>query len=84
MELLTSNNSTIQPDAYSSAIDTTLKKKTQKYEIFFFDNIDTVKYSPYFINLKKYIKEKHIAIFPEGLYSEAFSYNDILVGLVIY
>ena len=35
MELLTSNNSTIQPDAYSSAIDTTLKKKTQKYEIFF-------------------------------------------------
>jgi len=84
MELLTSNNSTIQPDAYASAIDLLLKRKSDKYDIFFFDNVDTVRYSPYFIDLKDYLKEEHIAMYPEALKSEAFSYNNKLVGLVIY
>ena len=84
LELLTSNNSTTESDYYVSVIDMLLKKKSDKYNIYFYDNIYTPRFSNHFIDLKKYLEEEHINLYPEALKSEAFSYNDKLVGLVIY
>ena len=84
LELFISNKTTSTTDYFVSVIDTLLKKHSPKYDIYFYDNIYTIRYSQHFIDLKEYLEKEHIDLYPNVLKSEAFSYNNKLIGLVIY
>lgn len=44
-------------------VDSLFKKRSTKYDIFFYDNIYTKKFSSYFVDLNNYIDKKHIDMF---------------------
>ena len=84
LELIIKNKTAAVTDEFVSIMDTILNKKSTKYDIFFYDNIYTIRYSQDLIDLKNYLEKEHIDMYPNALKSEAFSYNNKLIGLVIY
>jgi len=87
MELvvLTPNNSTSDIENYGTTIESLLEKKSTKYDIYFFYASYSKKYNDHFINLREYLPKESIEVFDESiLQHQCTSYNNKLVGLVIY
>jgi len=68
-------------EAFGSQVEQTLKKKNNKYDIYYYDNGYTQKYGPYLLNLKKYLSKDHIGIYDPKILEMACEYDDALVGL---
>jgi len=82
LNLLTPKNSTVNRDEFFSLIDSFLQKKSNKYDIYFYDNIYTPKFEPYFLDLNKLLPKEHINLYKSIENYESYSYNNKLVGLV--
>ena len=82
LNLLTPKNSTVNRDEFFSLIDSFLQKKSNKYDIYFYDNIYTPKFEPYFLYLNKLLPKEHINLYKSIENYESYSYNNKLVGLV--
>jgi len=59
------------------------KKKSNKYDLYFYDNIYSANYGDYFLDLNEYLPKSHLNIFNYDIISNSCIYNDKLIGLVI-
>ena len=63
-------------------IEQLLKKKNNKYDIYFYDVSYGKQYSPYLIDLKKVLPEEHINMYNKYILAEICINDDKLIGLV--
>ncbi|ORX81334.1 periplasmic binding protein-like II, partial [Anaeromyces robustus] len=84
LNLLSPANSTADTVDFFSLMDSYLQKKSTRYDIYFYDLIYTTEFEHYFLNLKEWIPQDHIDMFPYAEKSESFFYNNKLVGLPVY
>jgi len=68
-------------EAYGSMVEQLLKKKSNKYDLYYFDNAYTQKYGQYLYNLRKLLPKEHIDMYHQNLLSYTCKYEDKLVGL---
>ncbi|ORX64393.1 periplasmic binding protein-like II [Anaeromyces robustus] len=80
-EYYTTDNSTVYASDYSATIEHLLKKRSNKYDLFFFDVMYSPRYSPYFIDLKEYLPPEHIELYSGGIAKELCTYNGKWVSL---
>jgi len=87
LNLFTPANSTIDINDYGTMIDTLLKKRPPKYDLYFYDNAYSQKYGLYLLNLEKKLPEEHIKMYNASYVNQTCSYigeNEYkIVGLVI-
>jgi hypothetical protein len=79
--LYTEKNSTLYVNDYGSTIEYLLRRGSTKYDIYFYDNMYSQRYSQYLINLEDYLSKDHIALYSSGIASETCRYNKKWVGL---
>ncbi|ORX79942.1 periplasmic binding protein-like II [Anaeromyces robustus] len=83
LNLLSASNTTFSTFGFSSMIESLLKKKSPKYDIYFYDSSFISKYGPYLIDLQEWLPEEHINIYDQNIINQTCIYNDKLVGLPI-
>eukprot|EP00833_Pecoramyces_ruminatium_P000322 jgi/Orpsp1_1/1174354/evm.model.c7180000049786.1 len=66
---------------FADNVESLLRKKTNKYDIYYFDNAYTIKYGPHLLDLKNYLPEEHIKMFNSEIIEKSCLYEDKLVGL---
>jgi len=81
IELYTENNSTSVVDDFGSTIELLLKKNKNKYDLYFYDNMYSPRYSSYLVDLRDWLPEEHIAMYSSGIASESCTYKGKWVGL---
>jgi len=69
-------------ESFANTVETLLKKKSNKYDIYFYDNAYTVKYGKYLLDLKGYLSEDHVNVYNKDIIEKSCKYEDKLVGLV--
>lgn len=85
LTLLTNLNSTIMSvKSFGSMVETLLKKSSSKYDIYFYDNTYTPKYSPYLLDLAEYISEEELNEFNSEVVTKLCFHQNKLVGLVLF
>ena len=82
--LFTSENSTIEVKDYEAQLDSIFSRRSNKYEIIFFDNIYTSKFGPHLLDLRELnIPKEHLDMYLDGIASRTCVHNNRVVGLVI-
>ena len=74
-------------DAYKyfiSLVESSLKKNSVKYEIYFYDNAYSDMYGPYLLNLNNNLPKEHIEMYDTKILNETCYYKDELVGFVMF
>jgi len=84
LNLQSPSNSVINVNSYASLIEQLEVKQSSKYDIIFYDTMYSRKFSPYFIDLKKYLPEQHLNLYASGIANQTCIYNGKWVGLPIY
>jgi len=69
-------------ESFVDNVESLLNKKTNKYDIYYYDNAYTVKYGPYLLDLEKYLPKEHIEMYNSDIIEKTCVYEDKLVGLV--
>jgi len=82
INILTPDNSTSAINSYGSTIDSLLKRKTTKYDLFFYYASYSNKYGKHLLDLNEYLPQEYINLFEEQILTNS-KYGDKLVGLVI-
>lgn len=83
VKLLSKDNSTTEVKDYESMLDALISKKSEKYDIYFYDNVFTPKFGPHFVDLKEKLPKEHIAMYEPSIASKSCVYKDKWVGLPI-
>ncbi|ORX80961.1 periplasmic binding protein-like II [Anaeromyces robustus] len=83
LDLITDSNSTQDIDDYGSLMETLFRRKSTKYDLYFYDDIYTIRYSSYMLNLKDYLSKEHIDLYSHVINSEAYTYKDRVIGLPV-
>ncbi|ORX83229.1 periplasmic binding protein-like II [Anaeromyces robustus] len=68
-------------ESFANTVESLLKKKANKYDIYFYDNAYTVKYGPYLLNLKDHLSEELIKIYNKDLIEKTCTYEDKIIGI---
>jgi len=84
LTLFSKLNSTLEVLDYEAHLNTLFSRKSNKYDLIFFDHIYTTVFGPHLLNLKEIISQDHIDMYMEGIASQTCVYKDELVGFVIY
>jgi len=82
LNLLSNSNTTFFMNNLGYMVESLLKKKKSKYDIFFYDNTFTSSYGPYLLDMSKYLEKDHIDMYNKQILSQIGYYKDKLVGLV--
>jgi len=80
--IFTPMNSSSGVDDFGSMIETLFKKSSDKYDLYFYDNIYSRRFEPYLIDLKDKLPEDYINEYNPNIISQACTYNNKIVGLV--
>eukprot|EP00833_Pecoramyces_ruminatium_P013802 jgi/Orpsp1_1/1187834/evm.model.d7180000060488.1 len=81
INLLTLNNATFSVGGYGTTVESLLQKKSDKYDLYFYDNLYAKRLSPHLLNLKNYLPEDHIKMYTPGIASQTSVFNGKWVGL---
>jgi len=66
----------------NTIIKSLLKKKSSKYDIYFYDNVYSSNYSNYFLDLYEYLPKSHLDMYNDDIITNLCVYNNHLIGLV--
>ncbi|ORX86586.1 hypothetical protein BCR32DRAFT_240855 [Anaeromyces robustus] len=80
LNLMTHNNSTISIQNSSLMVESLLKKKKNKYDIYFFDNTYTRQYCSYLLDLNVRLPKEHIEMYDKNILSQVCRCEDKLVA----
>eukprot|EP00833_Pecoramyces_ruminatium_P005016 jgi/Orpsp1_1/1179048/evm.model.c7180000067718.1 len=83
LNLMTRINFTMSIDSSVVMFETLLKKKNNKYDIYFFDNSYTKIFQPYLLDLNKKLPDDHINMYDKNILSQVCRYQNKLIGLPI-
>ncbi|ORX81965.1 hypothetical protein BCR32DRAFT_267938, partial [Anaeromyces robustus] len=81
LTLFTNDNSTVLLNGYESMIETLLKKKSKKFDIYFYDVIYTDRIGSYFIDLNEWMVKDYLDLFDEDVLHQISYKKDRLVGV---
>ena len=59
---------------YGEMLETVLKKKKPKYDLFFYDYIYSQKFGQYLLDLEEWIPKKHIDLYNEKILKDTCLY----------
>jgi len=82
LDLITESNSTQDIDDYGSTMEYYFNRESSLYDLYFYDNIYTIRYSSKMLDLKQYLTKEHIDLYSAVVNSESYTYNGRLIGLV--
>ncbi|OUM60635.1 hypothetical protein PIROE2DRAFT_13540, partial [Piromyces sp. E2] len=68
-------------ESFANSVESLLLKKTNKYDIYYYDNAYTVKYGPHLLDLKKHLPKEHIEMYNADVLEKTCVYENKLVGL---
>ncbi|ORX87618.1 periplasmic binding protein-like II, partial [Anaeromyces robustus] len=80
INMLSTTNSSFSFINYGSTTDSLLKKKSNKYDIFIYDNLYISEYEPYLIDLTEYFEQDDINKFDQNILNKMCRHNNRLVG----
>jgi len=80
---LTQLNSTTYIGNYSSMIETLIKKRSKKYDIYFYYGSYTEEYGMHFEDLKGYLSQEFINNFEQETIESVCTYKDKIVGFPV-
>jgi len=83
LQLFNGQNTSLNEEFYSSTIGSIVTNKKTKYDVIIYDPLFTRRYSPYFIDLKRYLPKEHMELYTSS--DEAIQsgyYNGKWIGLV--
>ncbi|ORX87934.1 periplasmic binding protein-like II [Anaeromyces robustus] len=83
INVFTKDNSTVVVTEYETVIESLLEKKSNRYDLFFYDNIFTFKYGSHYLNLENYLPPEHFKIYEEAQIARTCYYNKKWVALPI-
>ncbi|ORX80130.1 periplasmic binding protein-like II [Anaeromyces robustus] len=83
LNLFTPSNSTTNINDYGSMVEQLLTKRSERYDIYFYDNIYSTRFGSHFLNLEKILDEDHIKMYNEDVISLSCTYNGVYVGLPV-
>ncbi|ORX75704.1 periplasmic binding protein-like II [Anaeromyces robustus] len=83
IDLFTRNNASLVESSFILTEESYLKRKSDKYDIYFYDNIYTPRLGPYLIDLNNYLSKQHIDMYDEKIISQIGYLNNKLVGLPV-
>ncbi|KAL6628683.1 periplasmic binding protein-like II [Neocallimastix sp. 'constans'] len=83
LNLFSPSNSTTNTYDFYTLMDSFLLRKSNKYDLYFYNSIYTWSFEHHFLNLKELLPKDHVDMYTD-IDSEMFSYNNKLVGLPIY
>jgi len=85
LEILTPETSSTVIENYGTTIESFLKKRSKRNDIYFYYSAYSRKYGEHFIDLRKYLSEEDLQGYDEDIFREACTSTDgKLVGLPIY
>ncbi|ORX86781.1 hypothetical protein BCR32DRAFT_275137 [Anaeromyces robustus] len=83
LNIFSNLNSTVSVNDYGSMLESLLKKKSEKYDVFFYNNMFVPYLGNHFLNLEELLPKEHIDMYDLQILNE-FCYNENkLVGLPI-
>ena len=81
--LFSNDNSTFtNMENFGIMVEGLLRRKKDKYDIFFYDNSYTSTFGPYLLDMSKYLDKDHIDMYDQRILSQIGYLGDKLVGLV--
>ncbi|ORX83189.1 periplasmic binding protein-like II [Anaeromyces robustus] len=83
LNLLTTLNSTYSGIDFGSLIETLNKKKSTKYDFYFYDSLYSENYGSHFLDLKKWIPQEYIDNYDPSTLKQTCMYNDKLIGFPV-
>ncbi|ORX80086.1 periplasmic binding protein-like II [Anaeromyces robustus] len=83
LDLYTETNSTAIVTDYEAMLDSLISSPHNTYDLYFYDNIYSIKFAPYLINLKEWLPKEHIDMYAPGIGSQSCVSKDKWVGLPI-
>ncbi|ORX64250.1 periplasmic binding protein-like II [Anaeromyces robustus] len=83
VNLLSKENSTVEVTDYESTLDSLLPKKSEKYDIIFYDNIFTSKYGQHFVNLKEVVSDEYFKLYEKGIAPQSCVYDNKWVAFPV-
>ena len=82
IDIYSPTNSSLYVNDFGSEIEYLVRRKSKKYDIFFYDTMYSPRYAPYFLDLSKYLPENHIAMYSSTIANQTCTYKGKWVGLV--
>jgi len=82
LNLFTTSNTTYSLNDHRSMIESLLIKNSDRYDIYFYNNLNTSKFGPYLLDLNELLSKNETEIFNADILSKSCWYKDKLVGLV--
>jgi len=82
LNLLNPSNSTNETNDFGTTVEALLSKETDKYDIYFYDNVYTKRYGKHFINLEEKISKQHMDLYSSDLNFQLCTSDNQWVGLV--
>eukprot|EP00833_Pecoramyces_ruminatium_P008346 jgi/Orpsp1_1/1182378/evm.model.c7180000081039.1 len=81
LNLITNKNFTITFENSTEMIESLLKKRNNKYDIYFYDNMDSNKLCSYLLDLSDKLPKDHIEMYNKRIVSDICKCGDKIVGL---
>ncbi|ORX82376.1 periplasmic binding protein-like II [Anaeromyces robustus] len=81
LSLMTRSNFTASLGNSYLMVESLLKKKNNKYDMYFYDFSFLKKYGPYLLDLKELLPKEHINMYDDNILSSICTYEDKLVGI---
>jgi len=69
---------------YGTTIDSYLLKNSNKYDIYCYDPLYTIKFSPHLLNLEMELPKAHMDLYSSGDAKKVGAYNNKWVGIVSF
>ncbi|ORX46905.1 periplasmic binding protein-like II [Piromyces finnis] len=80
----TQNTTTNFVNEFDSTVDFLLSRKSDKYDVYFYDVQYSRKYFDYFIDLNDYLSKEHLAKYENDVAPQIGRYNGKWIGLPLY
>ncbi|OUM60623.1 hypothetical protein PIROE2DRAFT_13569 [Piromyces sp. E2] len=75
LNLLSPLNSTVHNSDYGSSIYSLLQKKSDKYDLYFYDNVYSSKFGSHFYDLNDILPKEHIDMYEYEIISQSYKYH---------
>ncbi|ORX79299.1 periplasmic binding protein-like II [Anaeromyces robustus] len=83
LNLFSNINSVLSLEDYGSMLESLLEKKSEKYDILFYNNMFIPRIGKYLSDLNDFLPKEHLEMYDSKMKSDFCSYKDKLVGLPI-
>lgn len=82
LNLFTKENSTVLVTDFEGMLESLFRKRSSKYDLYFYDNIFTPKFGKYLLPLDNYVPSEIFDLYKQGVANQTCRYKDQWIALV--